>query len=126
MLDRTATEYVSTPMRKLLVVVIIAVLQGAAYADPPTKPAQFQSATVCTTTAGSKIELPPGWWIVPPERWSELDLELRRLQEAETRLKAENATLTASIENARPAWYWISGALVAGFTGALVWKAVRN
>ena len=62
---------------------------------PPTVPAQIKSASVLTT-AKTRIELPPLWWILPPDKYPAMDAELKRAQEAETRLTAENGSLRSS------------------------------
>ena len=110
-----------------LVVVFALFASRMTWADPlPTKPSVFKTATVCTTAGGSRLELPAGWWLVPPLNWSALDTELRRLQDAETRLAAENASLKEAARNWRPAWYYIAGALSLGYTGGLTWAWIRR
>jgi hypothetical protein len=63
---------------------------------PATLPApvRFQSASTCTTDAGNSRTLPPGTFFAEPT-FDALDTEIRRLQEAETRLTAENEALKA-------------------------------
>jgi len=51
--------------------------------------------------------------------WSRLDTEMRRLQDAETRLTAENESLRESANEIGFGWYALGAALVVGFAGGL-------
>lgn len=93
-------------------------LTSRAVADPPPAepPAPCEEADRCALrlTKGAQtpggLVLPPGYYLTP-ETWQRLDDELRRLQEAETRLAAEREVL---VKKARPTWWWAAGALAAG------------
>ena len=65
---------------------------------------------------GTDLRLPPSYVIDEPT-WSRLDVEVRRLQDAEHRLTAENASLRKSASGWRPGWKTISLALAAGAVG---------
>ena len=60
---------------------------------------------------GTDLRLPPGY-ILTEEQWSELDKEFHRLQEQETRLKAENESLKDSFGGGK--WAWFLGAAGLG------------
>lgn len=64
------------------------------------------------TGDGSTYDLPPGY-TVPEDRFSALDRELRRLQEVETRVTAENKSLRKSAKSV-VRWPAIGVAVVAG------------
>lgn len=54
------------------------------------EPIHLLSGAKCESTAtGEEFELPPGFFLPEPE-WEELDVEVKRLQEQEVRLEAEN------------------------------------
>lgn len=53
------------------------------------------------TERGSVVTLDPGYY-VPEPAWDDLDLEMRRLQDAETRLKAENESLRKDTKSPTP------------------------
>lgn len=101
------------------VALLLAVLAGSAHADPPK---HFKNGGTVTTPKGVTVVLPPGYYITEPD-YNRLDVELRRLQEAETRLAAENASLRKSASTDWLRWFAI-GAVVgaAGVTGYVVWK----
>lgn len=92
------------------------VAAGDGESPPPDPCTEFEPGQ-CTlrlkegaTTPKGTI-LPPGYYL-DPATYARLDDELRRLQESETRLKAERESL---LKDAKPVWYWVAGALVAGF-----------
>lgn len=64
--------------------------EPATYPPPAEVPPpwRFGGSPTCTV-AGLTIELPPGYYLAE-SAWSKLDLELKRAQDAETRLAAEN------------------------------------
>lgn len=63
-------------------------------------------------------EIPPGHFI-DQHGWSKLDTELRRSQDAETGLRAENKTLRESLSGWTPGWKVLAGALVVGLAGGI-------
>jgi hypothetical protein len=84
--------------------------------EPPT---HLLSPSHVVTRGGSELDLPEGYF-VPEETWDHLDLELRRLQESETRLRAENEAFRRSA-----GWGWGTVALVVGAVavgaGGVLW-----
>jgi len=85
---------------------------GVTFADTPRR---LGSAARCTTEAGSEVLLPPGVHLPEPV-WLALDAEMRRLQDAETRLTAENASLKASLDKGGllTTLKWLGAALLVG------------
>lgn len=101
-------------------VLSVTLLAGARVA---AEPIHLQTPSEVNTDGGSTIRLPAGYFL-DEELWAKLDLEVKRLQDAETRLRAENESLTAS-----GAWGWgtvalVATALAAGAAGGW-WLAER-
>jgi hypothetical protein len=61
----------------------------------------LKSASTVKTEKGSDLSLPPGYFL-DELTWRERDLELKRLQDQETRLVAENESLRSSASS--PVW----------------------
>lgn len=61
-------------------------------------------------------EIPPGRF-VDEGTWSELDAALRRAQDSETRLRAENHKLRESVSGWSPGWRTLAIVLVVGAAG---------
>ena len=51
----------------------------------------------------SCVQLAEGYFMDEPT-YNKLDVEMKRLQDAETKLAAENASLRKSVVNSQPAW----------------------
>lgn len=92
-------------------------------AVPP--PWQFNHAPTCTV-AGLTVELPPGYYLAE-SAWTKLDAELRRAQDAETRLAAENNVFRRHAEAGNLGWrgaaLLVSTAFAAG--AAATYYALR-
>ncbi len=58
-------------------------------------PLHFADSPTITSAAGTVLALPPGYYLTDPQ-FAALDAELRRAQDAETRLRAENDSLRES------------------------------
>lgn len=76
---------------------------------------RVKSPSTLKTEKGSEITLPPGYFL-DEEAWQERDLEMRRLQEIETRLKAENKSLRESADF--PPWGYVLVGVVGVALGA--------
>lgn len=89
---------------------------------PGAPPAHLRTPSRCATDGGSVLSLPPGYFLTEAT-YSALDADLRRLGDAETRLKAENASLRqATVSKPAKTLLWVLGAAAAGFlVGALVY-----
>lgn len=82
-------------------------------------PARLHGPSTATLDTGTRVRLPAGYFL-PEPYWNALDVEMRRLQDAETRLAAENESLRSSGST----WGWgtvgiAAGALVAGIVGGV-------
>ena len=115
----------------------VLLLSSGAAAEPPTPEPCAEGSSVCPLPRahvvltrhpgllglGSTIDgvelthysLPLGTHILAPPAWSKLDAEMRRLQDAETRLTAENQSLrTQAGSGWRPGWKLLATTLVIG------------
>ena len=70
------------------------------------------------TDGGSELRLEPGYYL-DATKFGRLDGELRRLQEREVRLAAENKSFRESAGGWSPGWKTLVGALIVG--GATGW-----
>lgn len=89
---------------------IVTLLSSRAAAEPEP-PIRLTVPTTVSDGAGHELGLPPGYFLTE-DTWGTLDTELRRLQEHETRLSAENESLRAS--TAPPRWWWVAVGVAAG------------
>jgi hypothetical protein len=84
----------------------------------------MRSPSTLETEKGSVLQLPPGYFL-DEGTWQERDLEMRRLQELEVRLKAENRSFRDSASDTP----WLVAAATGGFgivLGAtLLWAATK-
>lgn len=86
--------------RKLLALVVagvVSLLEAPAAAEPLPDVIPVTESVTLRADSGAELRVPPGFY-VPAPAWAALDLELKRSQNAETRLAAENASLRASAE----------------------------
>lgn len=83
--------------------------------DSDAEPIRTLSPSVCTTAGGSRLELAPSV-VLTHDEWDRLDTALRRSQDSETRLRAENESLRATAPSGR-GWWFVAGALL-GIGGA--------
>ena len=115
------------PLIAAIIAVLICVWSTAAgNALPPTVPTRLESRARVETEGGTILDLPPGWWIVPPPEWGRIDGEMRRLQDTEARLKAERDSYRRSVIRAHSTWRWVAvGALLTGFAAGAAWGATR-
>ena len=63
---------------------------------------------------GRLFNLPVMSHVLAPPAWDKLDVETKRLQDAETRLTAENKSLRAQAGGWRPGWRLIATTLLVG------------
>jgi hypothetical protein len=115
--------------RRAIAITLAAVLSAVplrALADdevtspPPPPPRHFRTPPVCTV-GDATLELPPGYYLAE-SAFTKLDLELRRAQDAETRLTAEGNVLRRYAEAGNLGWrgaaVLASTAFVAGAAAA--------
>lgn len=76
---------------RVATIALIVALSASALGNP----IRTRSPAIVRTEAGSEFAIPPSV-IMSPELWDRLDVEIRRLQETETRLRAENKSLRGS------------------------------
>jgi hypothetical protein len=98
----------------LLAVIALFVLRCTAHGDP----VHLQSESTCTTAKGSTVALPPGYF-ADEAAYAALDLELRRAQDSETRLAAENKSLREQAPTWVPGWKTVLGAALLGMASVL-------
>lgn len=109
-------------------VVAVAVALGLSLLSPgaAAEPLRFRTPAQCVTEGGSEVHLDPGRYLSESD-WLVLDEEIIRLQDAETRLRAENSVLTRQAESSR--WRLVLGiaaGVAAGYTLFRVSDAVRE
>ncbi len=110
-----------TSRRVLAVTAALCVLLLArnAAGDCDPAPCRLKTPATITTDGGTSVRVPPGRFL-SETTWLRLDAEVRRLQDAETRLTVENKSLKESAGS--PGWGLIGGialGLVGGITLAL-------
>lgn len=98
------------PRIAIAVVLASALAARSAGGDPVT---HLKTPSEVHTQGGSVLQLPPGYFLDEPT-YKEKDGELRRLQEQETRLKAENESLRKSARKSPWDWRIVSAAFAAG------------
>lgn len=111
-----------SPRRLALVVALLTVTAPRdAGADPsPAEPMPTEHVRVTTGDAelhllgGRVLVVPRLSHVLAPIAWDKLDAEVRRLQEAEVRLTAENESLRKTARSWQPGWKVVLGTLVAG------------
>lgn len=107
--------------RAVGVLIVLAAARAAADPATPVKVngvAHLASASAVHTDGGADLRLPPGYFLDEPS-WTKLNTETRRLQDAETRLNAENRSFRASASSWQPGWITLATALGGGI--ALGW-----
>ncbi len=90
---------------------VVSLLASRAAAEPPL---HFTTPSKVITQKGTNLDLPPGYYLSEPQ-WDKLDLEVKRLQTQETRLKAENKSLKSSSSNT----WLVLGLVVGAFAGGI-------
>ncbi len=96
---------------------LAALLVSASVRDAGAEPADWlhlETPSNVQTDGGTNLRLPPGYF-AEEDTWLAQDAEMRRLQDAENRLKAENKSLREDADSISFGWYTVAGAIVAGF-----------
>ncbi len=102
-----------SPRRRVALLVFLSPLLARTAAGDPAGPLHLETPSSVQTDGGTSLRLPPGYFV--EERvWSDLDLEMRRLQDAETRLTAENTSLRGAAAGWQPGWVTLTVTLAAG------------
>lgn len=105
--------------RKAMALVALAVVLAAREAHGDIY--HIKTPSTLKTEKGSELKLPPGYFL-DEETWMERDAEMRRLQEQESRLKAENLSLRSSADDFP--WGKIALGIAVGLAGGglAVWQ----
>lgn len=101
--------------RLALAAVLVFFVFPARAAAEPDPPMEFKTPATCQTDGGSTVRVSPGVYM-STETWERLDTEVRRLQESETRLRAERDSILDDVDASR--WKFVVGAasgIVVGF-----------
>ncbi len=111
-------------MRKAAVTVfVLLTLAAKAAADPQELPSGHVRLNLgpgsLITYSGENYILPLGTHILTYEVWDSLDVEMRRLQEQETRLTAENKSLKHTAASWHPGWKTIAAGVLVGLSAGL-------
>ncbi len=93
--------------------VVTLLLATRAAAEPPPAPTHFTVPVTCQddATPPHTIRLDPGYYL-DADTWDYLDTRVRELQNAETRLTAENKSLRDSAGGA--GWWWVAAGVTLG------------
>lgn len=100
---------------------LIAIVVALGLCSVPTASAdtpgvtRIKSDATLTTAKGSVVQLPPGYYLPDPV-WLKLDTEVKRLQDRETQLAAENKQLRTTASAWEPGWKTLTLALLTGAT----------
>jgi hypothetical protein len=103
-------------VKRLVAAIVLAIvlLSARPAGAEPAPPIHVTVPTTISDAAGHSLALPPGFFL-EEATWAALDVELRRLQEAETRLRAENQVFRDS--DAPPRWWWVAVGVAVGAAG---------
>lgn len=125
----------NTPATLALVAWMCACAPDPAFADTapevvalvPAKPAipglrTIPEPATLITASGEVVPLPAGVFLTTAA-FEKLNVEVVRLQDAETRLRAENASLRDSLGDSKSTWLAIGGVALAVLTYAIVSRA---
>lgn len=108
--------------KRVAAIVLLLVLSGAARVAAEPLPActasdpchlRMRDPSTLTTSDGNQYALPPGHFYDEGTNKA-LDDEMKRLQDQETRLTAENKSLTASMNTWTPGWFTVTLAILVG------------
>lgn len=96
-----------------ILILICLILSVTTVTADPIEHAHIKTEAKCESAAGSVFTLPPGFYMSETLR-VKLDTEVRRLQDTETRLKAENVKLRAVVAGWQPGWKTLTATFVGG------------
>ncbi len=120
----------ASPRKIAVVVVTLAALASRAAADPQPAPppdlshyVHLESRFHYKTDGGSEGDLPPGFFLDEPT-WAKVDTDVKAMQDLQTRLLAENASMKKTLAGWQPGWWTLGAALVSGVL--LGWYAAKH
>lgn len=102
--------------RALAVVVLLICGHGLAYSDPVNL--HIASTSHLVTSGGSVLDLPPGRFM-DDQVYGKLDAEVKRLQDAERSLAAQNAVLRKSLDSWQPGMYTLVLTFATGIAAGI-------
>lgn len=110
--------------RKALALLIgLLVLLTAAGEAAGDTPIRLVRGAVCSTPGGATLTLDVGSVVLEPDHWVALDEALKKSQDAETRLVAENQALREAVEHPSIGWRGVAVLVVAVTAGiGLGWQ----
>ena len=98
----------------LAAALLVTLLTGRAAAEPaPSNYLRMRDPSTLTLKSGRVLELPPGRF-VEEKTFASHDDEVKRLQDAETRLTAENKSLRDTAATWQPGWKTLAITLATG------------
>lgn len=106
-------------LRAALLTVALVLIPGTSAADPLTFAHLRSPRKACLPEMTDCVTLPAGFFL-SEETYAKLDAKVRELQDAQTRLTAENTSLRTTASQWSPGWISLVTALVVGATVALV------
>lgn len=108
---------------KVAITIALLIMSARVAADPdhpcvPSAPCHLhmRAETILVKDDGHQFRLPPGHFLDDPA-YLVLDDTLHGLQDAKTRLTAENQSLRGAVAGWQPGWLTFATALVGGFVG---------
>ncbi len=107
--------------RVALAVVLVAALARSTAAEPIY---HIKSPSTLKTEKGSELQLPPGYFL-DEKTWQERDLELKRAQEARTRLTAENESLRKSAGELGSVRFYVVTFAVGALAGVVAYQTLK-
>ena len=78
-----------------------------------TVPTHIHSSSSVTTDGGSTLRLPPGYFMDEPS-WDNLNVQVKKLQDLDTNLTAQNQAMQSSLSGWSPGWRTLAVAVVTG------------
>jgi hypothetical protein len=100
--------------RTFIAAALVVTLSAREAGADDTEWTHLKTPSSVTTDGGSNLRLPPGYFIDEPG-WQAKNAEMKRLQEQEVRLAAENKSLRDDADDISFGWYVVASALVVGF-----------
>ncbi len=113
------------PRRVALAVALIVFLTGGTSDADPQTPCVPSDPCHLHMRDGGEVTTPNGIYTLPPGHffddptWNMVDEELKRLQDQEHRLGAENKSLRESLGGWRPGWLTVTSFLLLGVAGGV-------
>lgn len=111
------------PLAALLVLLLAGRAAGDEHPDAPTTPhLQLTTPMTLLRDDGATRRIPPGRFLDEPT-WQALDLRFRELEDAKTRLTAENKSLRGALSSWQPGWGTLGIAVLSSLAAG--WAAHR-